>query len=115
MLEQLDTHPTGTYHVRVASMRASWFPDVARRVLDEIPDGVDAILDLSDIESVDRFSVSALGAAANDASQRGVTLAISARVPAVRAALLREGVDQWASIASDMTSARRLLGLLDQA
>jgi len=103
----------GTYHIRLASMRASWFPETVRRIMSELPDDVDAIVDLSDVHEVDRFSARSFGDALRSAACRGVSLAVATNEPAVRGALLRERVDRWASIASDMSSARRLLGLLD--
>ena len=106
-------HTVGTYHIRLASMRASWFPETVRRIMSDLPDGAEAIIDLSDVHEVDRFSARAFGDALCGAARRGVSLAVAANDATIRRTLLRERVDRWASIASDMSSARRLLGLLE--
>lgn len=103
----------GTYHIRLASMRVSWFPEAVRRIVGGIPDDVDAIVDLSDVNAIDRFSARALADALRGAARRGVACAVATNVPEVQRALLRERVDRWASIASDMSSARQQLGLVE--
>ena len=107
-----ETSP-GTYHIRLSSMKASWFPETVRRVMADVPDDVDAIVDLSDVGHIDRFSTRALADALSAAARRGVSLAVAANEPEVRQALLRERTDRWAMIAGDMSAARTLLGLIE--